>query len=94
MTNKLNDAPVLDQLDEQWQNMTALLLHKLVPKGESISISMADMEAMMKDWPTGATILCVGQHDGFLFKLISMEEADVAAAHHAATHGGGARHDN
>ena len=86
-TAKLNDAPILDQLDGYWEKMAAFLLHKLVKRGEQVVITLEDMKAMERDWPAGAIIFCHGRTDSIALQLVTREDAERLAAHDAQMRG-------
>lgn len=86
---RLNDAPVLDQLEGQWQKMAGLILFKLLKKGEEVEITVDDMKRYEQEWPGGAIIFTHGRHSSFAFKLISAEEAARLAAYEATRRGHG-----
>jgi hypothetical protein len=79
---RLNDAPVLDQLEGQWQKMFAIMLWKLAPQG--IEITAADIAA----FPPGRVLFTHGHKDSFEFKIVTEAEARVIGAHEEATNRG------
>ncbi len=44
MNNRLNDAPILDQIDGQYQKFMLMILRKYVPAGAVITL--ADIKSM------------------------------------------------
>lgn len=87
MSAKLNDAPVLGQLDGHWQRITALLLHKLVERGGEVVLSAEDMKRYAEEWPQGAIVMVDGRFDSLAFKLVTIEEARRIAAHQQTMQG-------
>ena len=80
---RLNDAPVLDQLEGQWQKMLAFVVWKLAPRG--VEITAADIERFAAE---GGIFLTHGHRDSFEFKIVTPAEAAVLAAHESATNRG------
>lgn len=77
---KLNDAPVLDQIESiGYMKFMALLVHKLAPNGVTIT---ADDIAK---FPPGGVLLSHGHYDGFEFRIVTQEEAERIAEHAATT---------
>ncbi len=85
--NRLNEAPVLDQLEPYWQKIAGLLLYKLAKRGEQVTITFKDMKQLEADWPGGTIIACLGGYDHFSFKLVTPEEAQRLAQHQKTQEG-------
>ena len=80
---KLNpDSPILQQLEGQWDKITAILLHKL--KGtEEVVITLDDM----MNYPRERYMLVYGHIDAIQLKLVTLEEAKVIIEHDAKMKG-------
>ena len=77
---KLNDAPVLDQIESiGYMKFMALLVHKLAPNG--VKITVEDIAR----FPPNGVLFAHGHRDSFDFKIVTQEQADKLAAHEAAT---------
>lgn len=78
---RLNDAPVLDQLDGQWQRLMAIVLWKY-HRGETLKLTVADMQAFQRDADAGeAVVFTHGHVDSIDLAVITEERARVLAAH-------------
>jgi hypothetical protein len=86
---QLNDAPILDQLEGQWQKLTGLILFKLLQKGQEVEITADDMQRYQQEWPAGAVIFTHGRHSSIAVKLISAVHAADLAAYEAMRRGHG-----
>jgi hypothetical protein len=76
MNTRLNDAPILDQLDGQWQKIAGLILFKLLAKGEEVVLTLDDMKRCEREWPKGIIVFAHARPDDTLaFKIISPDEA-------------------
>ena len=87
-TRRLNDAPVLDQVEPYWQKLAALILWKL--KGvERVEITYEDMKRMEAEFAGagGAIIFVHGMYDRFAFKIVTPEEAERIAKHETTQRG-------
>ncbi len=85
---ELNDAVVLDQLRDHWQKVVALLVFKLVPKGESVTITAEDMLRYEAAFVRGeAFLLTHGHKDGFEFRMVDKASADRLMAHEQTQRG-------
>ena len=85
---RLNDAPVLDQVEPYWQKLAALILWKL--KGtERVEVTDEDITRMEAEFAGqgGAIIFVHGMHDRFGFQIVNAEQAQRIAAHEAAMKG-------
>lgn len=80
---KLNDAPVVDQVAENAGKFLALVVWKLAPKG--VTITMKDIERFAAE---GGIFFAHGHRESFDFKIVTPEEAARLAAHEAATNRG------
>ena len=72
--NKLNDAPILDQLDGQWQKMFVFLLYKFA-KTEKIKITAQDMMECNEVYPGGPVLFTHGHSDSVEVQIIDQEAA-------------------
>lgn len=81
---RLNDAPVLDQLDEQWCKLFTALLWKLAPEG--VNLTIEDFEAFSKFAKTNV-LLSHGAKDAVAFKFVTLAEAQVIADHQKTMRG-------
>lgn len=88
MTNKLNDAPILDQLDGQWQKFAAVILWKL-HGNQQVRITAEDIDAFGKQFGAGGfpVIFTHGHKDSIEFQIVSEEAAKRIAAHDAERRG-------
>jgi hypothetical protein len=86
-SNELNKAVILDQLQDHWQKMAALIVWKCAKKG-TIKITQKDIEGFSKAFPPGMPVLLTHGHiDSIDFKLVSEEEAKVLVAHNETLKG-------
>lgn len=70
------DSTVLQQVDGHWQKIAAFIVWKLVPKGQSVSITAEDLRLIEKEFGLeGPTLLTHGNFDSLEFKIVSREEA-------------------
>jgi hypothetical protein len=89
--SRLNDAPVLDQTNEHYQKLFAILVWKLqqlnlYPNG--VTITARDIEAYGQAYARGEVILYAHGHpDSFEFKNVSRERADELAKWQATQKG-------
>ncbi len=88
MSNRLNDAPILDQLDGQYQKFLLMILRKYVPDGAVISFR--DIEALAIDQAAGNgwVLFSHGHNDSIEFKAIRESDAARLAMHEDATNRG------
>jgi len=86
--DRMNDAPILDQIDGQYEKFLLLILRKYKPVG--VIITQADIEALLRDQDGGDpwVLFSHGHRDSIEFKAIRASEAKVIAAHDAATNRG------
>lgn len=76
------DSTVLQQVDGYWQKLAAMIVWKLVPRGESVTITAEDMKRFAADYaPTGPVLLTHGHFDSFEFKIVSEADAQRLAEH-------------
>lgn len=80
---KLNDAPVLDQMEGQWMKFFALVVWKLAPNG--VEITMADIDKFAAE---GGILLTHGHRESFEFRIVTPEAAARLAEHEATTNRG------
>ena len=81
--NELNDAAILDQVRDYWQNIAAMLVWKLAPNG--VHLTRDDMvQFNLKE----KVLLTHGHRDSIEFRMITRAEADKLAAHDQATNRG------
>lgn len=71
---EMNEAPILDQMRENWQKIAALLLFRYTQPGEQVVITVADIEDMNKKWPIGSACAITGSAEAFTLKLVTPEE--------------------
>jgi hypothetical protein len=76
------DAAVLQQVQEHWMKICALLVWKLAPNGVTLT------EKDIASFPPDHVLLTHGHRDSFEFKLVTNDEAALIAAHDAATNRG------
>jgi len=84
---KLNDAPVLGQLDDHWMKIVALLLHRFTKPGETVTFTEEQIAQLTVDWPHGCIVACVGGSHTLAFKLVTIAEAARLAAHNKTQQG-------
>lgn len=83
---KMNDAPVLDQVDGQWQKL-AMLLWKLAGR-EKVKLTHAEIAAFGKEFEPGIPVLFThGHSDSIEFQVIDEEAARRIAQHDATMRG-------
>ncbi len=80
---KLNDAPVLGQLDGNYMKFLALVVWKLAPSG--VRITVADIKKLGAE---GGVLFAHGHYDSFEFKIVSPAAAQRLAAYETATNRG------
>jgi len=79
---RLNDAPVLDQVEGQYHKFLMLALWKYLPDG--IEITLADILQFEADHGSDPWVLFShGHKESFEFKAIRTNAAHVLAKHHA-----------
>jgi hypothetical protein len=80
---RMDDAPVLDQIDEiGWQKFLALIVFKLAPNG--VTLTSEDVEQFARE---DKVLFSHGLGDRFEFKMVTREEAERIAAHEAGRRG-------
>lgn len=77
----MNRAPILDQLEDQWERIVAAMVWKL-GKG-NVVLTAQDL----RDFPTDRIFLTYGHHDSIEFKLVTREEADRIVEHQKTQQG-------
>lgn len=76
--SKLNDAPILDQMDGHWQKMMTLVLLKLLGKDKPVKITLQDILAAND----GDTVLFThGMVDGVELSVVTAQKARELAAY-------------
>lgn len=84
---RLNDAPVLDQIDGQYEKFLLMILRKYKPNG--VVITLADLQNSIQDNQGDPFVLFVhGHKDSIEFKAIRMSAAQKIADHDKATNQG------
>jgi hypothetical protein len=83
--NKLNNAPILTQLEGQYEKFLLLVLRKYKPNG--VVITHADIEALLREneGPDPIVLFSHGHKDSIEFKAIRTSQAAVIQAHHERT---------
>lgn len=85
---QMTDAPIVDQLQEHWNKVAAILVWKLAPEG--VEITDEDIQEFSRQSKAGETILAeIGRPNGFGFRIIDRAEAERLAAHQASQRGSG-----
>lgn len=80
-TKKLNDAPVLDQIDGQWQKMAMILLWKLAGT-KQVKVTADDIKAMSDHFAPGISVVYVhGHSDSLEFQLVDEASANRLVLH-------------
>jgi hypothetical protein len=75
MMKQLNDAPIIDQLEGQWQKLFMALLWKLKQR-EAVRLTAADFAALEDAYPGSIPVLFThGMSDALEFQIL-----DEAAA--------------
>jgi hypothetical protein len=84
----MNDAPILDQVEGQYEKFLLLVLRKYKPNG--VVITMADLEAVSRDQDAGDpwVLFTHGHRDSIEFKAIRTSEAKRIVEHEKATNKG------
>jgi hypothetical protein len=89
--SNLNDAPILDQLDQQYQKILAILVWRLQRDGthpNGVTITHKDMEAYGQAHDRGETVfLTHGHFDSIDFKSVTAERAAELAKWQAGQKG-------
>ena len=76
-TQKLNDAPILGQLDGHWQKIAMALLHKLSP-GVPVRLGVEEFKKLNDDFAPGVpVILANGTKEAIELSLVTEERAFV-----------------
>lgn len=79
--HRLNDAPVLDQVQEHWQKLMAVVLWKY-HKGATLTLNVADFQAYQRDFEAGNALMFTHGHvDSIDLAIITAERAAVIAEH-------------
>lgn len=88
MSNKLNDALILNQLDGQWQKFAAIILWKL-NGNRQVRITAEDIDAFGQQFGAGGSpiIFTHGHKESIEFQIVSEEAAARIAAHDAKSRG-------
>ena len=82
------DSVVLDQLDEQWQKMLAMIVWKFAA-GKGFTLTAADVEAYAVETERGEAVLFTHGHKHSIdFMIVTEKRARELAAHDAATNKG------
>lgn len=78
---RLNDAPILDQLDGLWEKLVLALLWKYHP-GETLRITAEDLKELRRASEAGSAVLFTHGHaDPIELAVITAERAALLAAH-------------
>jgi hypothetical protein len=87
-THHLNDAPVLEQVNGQYEKFLMMVLHKYLPAG--VIITTKDIEEILKEQDQGDPwiLFTHGHKDSFEFKAIRESEAQRLIDHDKATQRG------
>lgn len=87
MPPRLNEAPVLDQIEGQYHKFLMLALWKYLPDG--IEITLADFHQFERENGSDPWVLFShGHKESFEFKAIRTSAAERIAAHENATNKG------
>jgi hypothetical protein len=86
---RLNDAPILDQLEGHWQKISALLMQRFSKRGEVVVITADEIGKLNDDWPDGAILLVGGHVDSITLKLVTPAEAQRAIEYDKTMQGRG-----
>lgn len=79
--NMTPDSVVLQQVQEHWQKLFALMLWKLRGR-EAVTLSFREIEEAHADFAAqGLTLLMHGRTDSLLFQLVDRARAERLAAH-------------
>lgn len=76
------DAAILQQVQEHWQKLAALIVWKLAPTG--VTLTFEDISS----FPPDRVLLTHGHRDSIEFKIVSQADAERLAAHDRATNRG------
>lgn len=86
---KLNpDSVILQQLDEKWQKLFALLLWKYVGT-EKVTLTAKEIEACNNAHPEGLIVYTHGHSDSIDFQLVTPEAAERLMEHDRTMRGRG-----
>jgi len=85
---KMNDAAILEQLDQKWQNITAMLLWKLADS-KVVTLTTEDMRKFSELYPDqgGPVIFTHGHAYSIEFSIVSGDAARLIAAHQRTQQG-------
>lgn len=72
--DKLNEAPILDQLEGQWEKVCLMLLWKLVGMGKTVTITHADLAQIFE---TPMVLYTRGHSDSMEFGVVTPERAQA-----------------
>lgn len=73
-----------EQVDGYWNKMAAFIVWKLLPPGGTVTITLDDIKACQEHFaPDFPVILSRGSAYTLEFSLVSVAEAERAAAEHA-----------
>lgn len=84
----MNDAPILDQIDGQYEKFLLAVIRKYKPNG--VVITQADVELLVREAQTGDpfVLFAHGHKDSIEFKAIRRSAAQVIVEHQKATNQG------
>jgi hypothetical protein len=86
--NRLNDAPILDQIDGQYEHFLLMILKKYVPAGATITHADIEEHARENDLGNGWALFSHGHRDSIEFKAIRRSEVARIKAHEDRTNKG------
>ena len=85
----MNDAPVLDQVQEHWQKLMAVVLWKY-HRGETVTLNAADFQGYQRDFDAGqAFMLTHGHYDSIELGIVDAERAKRIVEHDKTQRGNG-----
>ena len=84
---EMNDAPILDQVREHWQNLAAMIVWK-VGAGNAVVLTADDIAKFAAEQAAGhAVLLTHGHKDSIEFRIVTKRQAERLAAHQATMKG-------
>lgn len=85
-SKRLNDAPVLDQLDGQWQKIAMAVIFKLAGPGVRVSLHADDFAKLSEHYAPGIPVLFTHGHtDSIDLMVVDSASAMRIAEHQKAT---------
>ena len=81
-TERLNDAPVLDQLEGQWQKIAMAVIFKFVGSGVRVNLHADDFMKLAEHYAPGIPVLFTHGHANSLDLMVIDHAAAMRIAEH------------